>query len=102
MNLNFAFIFRRFYKSLSIVLHTLAVIVILKSSIHLYRISYLVTIALLLVALHQILAPKMEPESSLKEPEENLAHMEQIDQTEEENRTTEVRNNSSSSDEKGN
>ncbi|KAG7178025.1 GPI inositol-deacylase-like, partial [Homarus americanus] len=51
---------RKYYKELSYIIHSIAVIALLFGSVHIYRVSYLVVGALALVAFHQIVAPTPE------------------------------------------
>lgn len=49
---------RKYYKEMSFILHGIAVFMILLGCIHLYIVSWLISVVLLLVALHQTLAPQ--------------------------------------------
>ncbi|XP_053646137.1 GPI inositol-deacylase [Cherax quadricarinatus] len=61
---------RKYYKVVSWVIHFMACITLLFGSIHIYRVPYFVTGALVLLAVHQTLAPRASNDDSDDEDDE--------------------------------
>lgn len=83
--ISFYFHFRRFYKQLGYLVHSLAVLTLLYGSVNLYRVSYILSAAVILVVAHQLVAPRKPPQRESQEdesPSESRPFMAQVDESE--------------------
>nr|XP_027238269.1 GPI inositol-deacylase-like [Penaeus vannamei]XP_027238270.1 GPI inositol-deacylase-like [Penaeus vannamei]XP_027238271.1 GPI inositol-deacylase-like [Penaeus vannamei] len=77
---------KRFYKQLGYLVHSLAVLTLLYGSVNLYRVSYILSAAIILVVIHQLVAPRKPPQRESQEDESpserSRPFMAQVDESE--------------------